>query len=86
MDNHYKCDGTDCTIETEGGGGTKIYRGGRNMHSGGHFFLFICGEYEDGIMQATGGNLESITQGGMYLLCWDARTSPGFQASGFWRP
>ena len=64
MDNHYKCDGTDCTIETEGGGGTKIYRGGRNMHSGGHFFLFICGEYEDGIMQATGGNLESITQGG----------------------
>ena len=49
------------------GGGTKIYRGGRNMHSGGHFFLFICGEYEDGIMQATGGNLESITQGDMYI-------------------
>ena len=28
----------------------------------GHFFLFICGEYEDGVMQATGGNLVSMSQ------------------------
>ena len=57
MDDHYHlCNGTDCNITTEGGGG-----GG--YHEQGHFFLFICGDYEGGILQATGGNLVSITQG-----------------------
>ena len=44
MDNSYLCNGTNCTITTEGGGGV-------GQHKGGHFFLFICGDYEDAVLE-----------------------------------
>ena len=62
MDSHYMCNSNNCIITTEGGGSTRIYGGDRNFHKIGHFFLFICGEYEEGILHATGGDLRSMTQ------------------------
>ena len=54
MDDNYLCNDTTCAITTERGGDANIQREG-------HLFLFICGDFEGGIMQATGGNLNSIT-------------------------
>ena len=55
MDSHYKCNSTNCTFTGVGGGEGAL-------KDKGHIFIFICGEHEGGILQATGGNLVSITQ------------------------
>ena len=49
MDNDlYMCNDATCTITTTDPQGLS-------------FFLFICGDYDGGILQAMGGNLVSIT-------------------------
>ena len=54
MDNTYLCNGTNCTITTEGGGGA-------GYHGGGHFFLFICGDYEDAVLQVGLAKMSLLT-------------------------